>query len=324
MKYFKTTVAALTLTLALSTTANAQLFGGFDNNTVLAGGAGAGLGAVIGRQIAPRGNRTEGAAIGALVGGLGGAAYGNQKSRYGGNPYAGQFNPGFNGRNLIGTGAGAALGGVIGSNIAGRGQRQEGTAIGAVLGGAAGYALANRGQNQQQFSRQQFGGRQFGGQTIGLRPQAVYSGQTVTQYYPGPSRQYIQQVPTYPAPAQQYVAPPASATPTRIVSQPPARPAVQNRVVQAPPVIQRTIVQAPVIHRTIIQRTIVQEAPIIQERTIAQETPAVQEAPYVQDAPYAQPVAAQHTESKFLCYGGKNSKRYDSWGQEIKGPSCSK
>ena len=306
MKYFKATVAALTLTLALSTTANAQLFGGLDNNTVFAGGAGAGLGAVIGRQIAPRGNRTEGAAIGALVGGLGGAAYGNQKSRYGGNPYAGQFNPGFNGRNLIGTGAGAAFGGVIGSNIAGRGRRQEGTAIGAVLGGAAGYALANRGQNQRQFGGQQFGGQQFGGQTVGFRPQPVFSGQTVTQYYQGPATQYIHQVPTYQAPVQQYVAPPAPTAPTRVVYQPAPRPVVQNRVVQAPPVIQRTIVQVPVIQQRIVQRTIVQTPPVVLE------------------SPYAQPVAVQRKKSEFLCYGGKNSKRYDSWGEEIKAPSCSR
>lgn len=125
-------------------TANAQLFGSVDNNTLLYGGAGAGLGAFAGSQIAPSGNRTEGAAIGAVAGGLLGAAYGNSRSTYYGNPYAGQFNPGFNQRNLIGTGIGAGLGGVIGSNIAGSGQRQEGTAIGAALGGLAGYTIANR------------------------------------------------------------------------------------------------------------------------------------------------------------------------------------
>jgi len=124
--------------------ANAQLFGSVDNNTLLYGGAGAGLGAFAGSQIAPSGNRTEGAAIGAVTGGLLGAAYGNSQSTYYGNPYAGQFNPGFNQRNLIGTGIGAGLGGVIGSNIAGSGQRQEGTAIGAALGGLAGYTIANR------------------------------------------------------------------------------------------------------------------------------------------------------------------------------------
>lgn len=125
-------------------TANAQLFGSVDNNTLLYGGAGAGLGAFAGSQIAPSGNRTEGAAIGAVAGGLLGAAYGNSQSTYYGNPYAGQFNPGFNQRNLIGAGIGAGLGGVIGSNIAGSGQRQEGTAIGAALGGLVGYGIANR------------------------------------------------------------------------------------------------------------------------------------------------------------------------------------
>lgn len=153
------TLGAATLALlALPLTANAQLFGGFDNNTLLGGAVGAGLGGAIGSNLAGAGVRNEGTAIGAALGGLAGAAYGNSRSNFGGNPYAGTFNPGFNGGNLVGTGIGAGLGGVIGSNLAGSGQRQEGTAIGAVLGGLAGYGIANARANQgyTQSSNQSF------------------------------------------------------------------------------------------------------------------------------------------------------------------------
>lgn len=146
MKHLAITVALI----ALGTTpvAHAQFVGNLDNNTLAGGLVGAGLGGVIGSNLAPNGLGDEYTAIGATVGGLAGAAYGNRNSRYAGNPYAGQFNPGFNSRTLLGTGAGAVIGGAIGSNLAGRGVRQEGTALGAVLGGAAGYALANRGRSQ--------------------------------------------------------------------------------------------------------------------------------------------------------------------------------
>lgn len=143
------TVSAATLALlALPLTANAQLFGGFDNNTLLGGAVGAGLGGAIGSNLAGAGVRQEGTAIGAALGGLAGASFGNSRSNFGGNPYAGSFNPGFSGGNLVGTGIGAGLGGVIGSNLAGSGQRQEGTAIGAVIGGLAGYGIANARANQ--------------------------------------------------------------------------------------------------------------------------------------------------------------------------------
>jgi len=149
MKFLLSTAAIATLTF-VPAAAYAQ-FAGLDNNTVFAGAVGAGLGGVVGSQLAGSNNRTEGAAIGALAGGLAGAAYGNSQSTYYGNPYAGQFNPGFNGRTLAGTAIGAGLGGAIGSNLAGSGQRQEGTAIGAVLGGVAGYALAN-GRSNSRYS----------------------------------------------------------------------------------------------------------------------------------------------------------------------------
>lgn len=324
MKHLKTTVAALSLAFAMSTTASAQLFGGFDNNTILAGGAGAGLGALVGSEIAPRGNRTEGAAIGALVGGLGGAAYGNSQSQFAGNPYAGQFNPGFNGRNLLGTGAGAVIGGAIGSNIAGRGQRQEGTAIGAVLGGAAGYALSNRGQNQQQFGGQQFGGQQFGGQQfgqpvgyspqsvvyagqpVGYNAQPIYTGQTVTQTYQGPSTHYIQHVPTHQN--IQY-------TPNVTVAAPNVRlagPAIQERVVYS----NRVHVEQMPIARA--------EHYVAPARTVYQSPHIPSSTHIVQQPTYQQPVrhrTVQRAAPATLCYAG-SSKRYDSWGNEIKNSSC--
>ena len=165
MKHLFGGAAALAL-LAFPVSAQAQLFGNLDNSTLLGGTAGAGLGAVLGSQIAPSGNRTEGAAIGALAGGLLGASYGNSRSTYYGNPYAGQFNPGFNGRNLLGAGIGAGIGGALGSNLAGSGQRQEGTAIGAVLGGLAGYSLANRGQGSR-YDGPAYGGPAYGGGYVG-------------------------------------------------------------------------------------------------------------------------------------------------------------
>jgi len=160
------TLTAATAALAFSAPAHAQFFGGgFDNNTVLGGLAGAGIGGAIGSNLAGSGNRDEGTAIGALVGGLAGASFGNARSNYYNNPYAGQFNPGFSGRSLGGTLIGAGLGGALGSNLAGSGNRDEGTAIGALLGGVAGYALSdNRGAfgrgggfNQPAYSQPAYG-----------------------------------------------------------------------------------------------------------------------------------------------------------------------
>ncbi len=160
MKYLTLTAAATALLFAPAT-ANAQFFGsGLDNSSVLGGLGGAGIGGALGSRIAGSGNRTEGAAIGAVLGGLAGTSYGNSQSSYYGNPYAGSFNPGFSGNSLLGTTAGAGIGGVIGSNLAGRGQRQEGTAIGAVVGGLAGYALTNR---SSRYGNQGVGGGNFGG-----------------------------------------------------------------------------------------------------------------------------------------------------------------
>ena len=147
MKFLMTTVAVAAMAF-VPATAQAQLFGGLDNGTLLGGTVGAGIGGAIGSNLAGAGVRDEGTAIGAALGGLAGAAYANRQSNFYGNPYAGQFNPGFNGGNLLGAGIGAGIGGAIGSNLAGSGVRQEGTAIGALLGGAAGYALSNRGSSR--------------------------------------------------------------------------------------------------------------------------------------------------------------------------------
>lgn len=162
MKFLSLTAAAAALLLA-PTTAHAQLFGGFDNSSVLGGLAGAGIGGAIGSNLAGSGNRDEGTAIGAALGGLAGVAYGNRNSRYGGNPYAGSFNPGFSGNSLLGTALGAGIGGAIGSNLAGSGVRQEGTAIGAVLGGLAGNAISSR----SRYGNQGFGGNSFSGGGFG-------------------------------------------------------------------------------------------------------------------------------------------------------------
>lgn len=137
-------IAAATLgLLSVPLPANAQLFGNLDNSTVLGGAAGGSLGAIAGSRIAGSGNRTEGAIIGGVAGGLLGSAYGNSQSTNPSNPYAGRFNPGFNQRNLVGTGIGAGVGGVVGSRIAGSGNRTQGALIGAAVGGAAGYGIAN-------------------------------------------------------------------------------------------------------------------------------------------------------------------------------------
>ena len=178
MKILMTTVAVAAMAF-VPATAQAQLFGGFDNGTLLGGAAGAGLGGVIGSNLAGSGRGDEGTAIGAVVGGLAGASFANQQSNFAGNPFAGQFNPGFTGRNLIGTGIGAGIGGAIGSNLAGSGVRQEGTAIGAVLGGAAGYALANRGSSFANQGSSRYGG--VGPQGIigsqgGFGPQGGFGG----------------------------------------------------------------------------------------------------------------------------------------------------
>lgn len=334
MKHFKTTVAALAIAFGVSTTANAQLFGGLDNNTLLGGLTGAGAGAGLGAIIAPSGNNVEGAAIGALVGGLGGAAFGNQQSQFAGNPFAGQFNPGFNGRTLIGTGAGAALGGALGSNLAGSGNRQEGTAIGAVLGGAAGFALANQGQNRQQFGGQQFGGQQFVGQPqfvgqqfggqpqfvgqqfggqqfaqpVGYNPQTVYSGQSVTQTFQGPSTQYVQHLST--PQSVQYVPDVTVAAPNVRL----AGPAIQERVIYSNRV---HVEQMPIARaeRYVEPPRIVYQSPHIQQQAYTVQQPTYQQPVYQQRHIVQQAAPAN------LCYAG-SSKRYDSWGNEIRGGSC--
>lgn len=349
MTHIKTLMAIMAISFGSSITANAQLFGGLDNNTILGGGAGAGLGALVGSGIAPRGNRTEGAAIGALVGGLGGAAYGNQQSQFAGNPFAGQFNPGFNGRNLLGTGTGAVIGGAIGSNIAGSGQRQEGTAIGAVLGGAAGYALANRGQNQQQFGGQQFGGQQFGGQPVyagqqfgqpvGYTPQPVYSGQQFTQavgynsqpnvYSGQPVAYNPQTVYSGQTVTQTYQGPPTHYVQQQVQYVPDVTIAAPNLRLAGPPIREQVIYsnRVHVEHMPIAraQHYVAPARTVYQSAHVPTTTYTVQQPSYQQPS-YQQPVqhrVIQPTPPSTLCYAG-SEKRYDSWGNEIKTSSCSR
>ena len=68
--------------LMLPTTAQAQMF---DGNTLI----GAGLGGVLGSQLAGSGARTEGSYIGAALGGLIGSSMSRRNSRYGGGYYGG-------------------------------------------------------------------------------------------------------------------------------------------------------------------------------------------------------------------------------------------
>ena len=77
--------AALMAALIIPATANAQMF---DRNVLI----GAGLGGVIGSNLAGGGVQDEGTAIGAVLGGLAGAAYSNKSSRYGG--YSSGYNYG--------------------------------------------------------------------------------------------------------------------------------------------------------------------------------------------------------------------------------------
>lgn len=331
MKHLKTLLVVTAMAVGTAVPAQAQLFGGLDNNTILGGGAGAGLGALIGREIAPRGNNTEGAAIGALVGGLAGASFGNQQSQFAGNPFAGQFNPGFNGRSLVGTGAGAVLGGAIGSNLAGSGVREEGTAIGALIGGAAGYALSNRGQAQQFAGQPQFIGQQFQGQQFQGQPQFVGQPVSAPIVY-GAQPSYAVQ--TYTAPTQQviYSQPQFTAPQTSTVyAAPPARPLVQHQASLAPnityaspslrlagPEIRERVVYSGVTH--------VEHMPIARAEHYVAPPRVVYQSPHIatQHVTTQKIVTPQYRpqSSAPLCYAG-SSKRYDSWGNAINAtPTC--
>lgn len=313
MKYI--TLGAATLAcLALPVTAHAQLFGGFDNNTILGGAVGAGLGGAIGSNLAGAGVRDEGTAIGAALGGLAGAAYGNSRSRYAGNPYAGSFNPGFNSGNLLGTGIGAGLGGVIGSNLAGSGQRQEGTAIGAVLGGLAGYSLANARSNQsfgQDFG-QGFGPSYIQGYGFNQGPSF---NQGYVPHMPQSSTRFggvidngVQYVPsgqfvTTGYTQQHYVAPPTMRAPVM------QRPVVQPHVYVAPQTHHHTYNYQTYNNQP--QRMNLPVAPSIQALSQGQPVQS-----YHTQGHYGH--AAQKAAPKTFCYKGSN-RRYRADGAEFVG-----
>lgn len=82
------------------------------------------------------------------------------------------------------TGAGAVVGGAIGSNLAGGGVQDEGTAIGAVLGGAVGNYLYNQ-ATEPRFSNGYYGGQNYG--------QPYYG-----QGYPAPAQNYGYGYPSAP------------------------------------------------------------------------------------------------------------------------------
>ena len=67
---------------------------------------------------------------------------------------------------LVGGAIGAVLGGVIGSEVAGRGNRTEGAVVGALLGGVTGAAIADNGSNRR-FNNRGFSTR--GGFNSGFR-----------------------------------------------------------------------------------------------------------------------------------------------------------
>lgn len=310
MKLLTLLISTAALT-ALPVTANAQLLGGFDNNTLLGGTIGAGLGGAIGSNLAGSGVRDEGTAIGAVLGGLAGAAYGNSRSQFAGNPYAGSFNPGFNGRSLIGTGIGAGLGGAIGSNLAGSSNRQEGTAIGAVLGGLAGYGLSNARSNQrygqawggQNYGGQgyngsfgpvaygpQFGAPQFAAPQFGpvSGPQFVPSGQFVTSGYI-PNVSY--HAPVMQAPVMQAPVMPA---PVMRAPQPQQVHFTQNINVAAPNVrLAGPPLQRPDIHRGL---TRVETMPVARAQRIVLPAPAQSSTRYTISEPYtlSQPTVQQY------------------------------
>ena len=291
MKILMTSVATVALA-ALPLTAQAQFFGGFDNSSVLGGLAGAGIGGAIGSNIAGSGNRDEGTAIGAAIGGLAGVGFGNSRSNFAGNPFAGSFNPGFTGRSLIGTGVGAGLGGVIGSNLAGSGVQEEGTAIGAVLGGLAGYAIANRGANQNTAGFNNFGGQggfipsgfnggglNSGGFNTGFGVPSFGNGPLIGGGLGLPARNIA---PTF-VPSGQYIAGPIIPV-TRYI-QPAPQPVYvsQPRTVYTAPV-SRTItvaaptirLAAPTIRPTVVRRTYAAApAPVARTiRTVSVSAPA--------------------------------------------------
>lgn len=356
MKLLITSAASLAL-MSMPMTASAQLFGGFDNGTLLSGAVGAGLGGAIGSNLAGAGVRDEGTAIGAVLGGLAGAAYGNRGSRYGGNPYAGSFNPGFSGNSLLGAGIGAGLGGAIGSNLAGSGVRQEGTAIGAALGGLIGYGVANRGGNSR------YGGSQYGGVGYGSpvyngpayggagygapimgggfaapnfpAPQPFATGQYISNTYvssvvPGQA-QVIAPPPVMPAPV--YTAPRVTYTPDLTIAAPTVR--------LAGPSLERPDIYVGVTRRETMpimraERIVIPAPAPRHVHTHAVTVPTTYSvggtpgstryaAPNV-IAPIshgAAPVmsSGHHHSGPTLCYKG-SSKRYDAHGKEIISNGC--
>ncbi|GEM_PF-6193550 len=333
--------AALASALMVSGTASAQLFGGVNGNTVLGAGIGAGLGGIIGSQIAGNGVRSEGSAIGAVVGGLAGAAIANstnQGNYYGG--YVPAYGPGVpvygsgvpaGGNNgLVGAGVGAALGGVLGSQLAGHGARTEGSAIGAVLGGLAGYGLTHTsGQNSVQGSTR-YGsapsGYGTGYSTFGavpvsaptpLPPVQYIQGQSVVESYTVPEvTTHVYQPAPLPAPVVRHVyETPQVITNTVIHHQPVITKTVhvtrpeyrsevvyENQTVNVPTASTRDVYEPP----QVVTNRVIHHQPVINK------TVHVTQPEYRTETVYEQETIPPGT----YCYGD-STKRYDSLGRLI-------
>ena len=83
---------------------------------------------------------------------------------------------------LVGGAIGAVVGGLIGSEVAGRGNGTEGAIVGALVGGVAGAAIANNGNNRRfsnnrSFNRGSSNRSQYGyyDYNYGYKPYSSYS-----------------------------------------------------------------------------------------------------------------------------------------------------
>ena len=96
------------------------------------------------------------------------------------NGYAHRHQSQNNTSQVVGGLAGAVIGGVLGSNLAGTGVQDEGTALGAVAGAVIGSQLAGGHSNQGYYNQGSYGHSQYG-QGYYQQPQTYYSGQTYGQ-----------------------------------------------------------------------------------------------------------------------------------------------
>lgn len=189
MKFF-TTATAIAALLCVPATAHAQ----FDGRTLVGGAIGAGIGGVIGSNLAGGGVQDEGTAIGAVLGGLAGASIANRTRSNYGNYYGGGH----------GYGHGNAYGG--GYGYAGRSRYGSGYSYGSGHSYGGGHSGHGYG-----------GGYGYGGGNVG-GGFAPVSAPVYPTYY-APSGQYVTSTYSYPTvsypPAVTYQMP-VSVTPVSI------------------------------------------------------------------------------------------------------------